>query len=103
MGKEFLNDFEELILTLVGAPIRATAWLLSKDFLVTVSIAFLISVPLAYLVIDWLLAKVAYRIDIGWRIFLFAALSIIAAVLVTISTQVIRAVKANPVSALKSE
>ncbi|MFM8740717.1 MAG: hypothetical protein ACKOC0_10995, partial [Cytophagales bacterium] len=64
---------------------------------------FIIAAPLAFLLMDWILAKVAYRIDIGWELFSLAALSIIVAVIITISTQVIRAAKANPVNALKSE
>ncbi|MBI3219782.1 MAG: ABC transporter permease [Bacteroidetes bacterium] len=87
----------------MGASLRSIAWILSKDFFATVSIAFVIAAPLAFLLMDWILAKVAYRIDIGWGIFSLAALSIIAAVIVTISTQVIRTAKANPVNALKSE
>jgi putative ABC transport system permease protein len=87
----------------MGASLRAIAWILSKDFLATISIAFVIAAPLAFLLMDWILAKVAYHIDIGWGIFSLAALSIIAAVIVTISTQVIRTAKANPVNALKSE
>ncbi len=87
----------------MGASIQTIAWILSKDFFATVSIAFAIAAPLAFLLMDWILAKVAYRIDIGWGIFSLAALSIIAAVIVTISTQVIRSAKANPVNALKSE
>lgn len=87
----------------MGASIQTVAWILSKDFIATISIAFIIAAPLAFLLMDWILAKVAYRIDIGWELFSLAALSIIVAVIITISTQVIRAAKANPVNALKSE
>ncbi|MFM8832095.1 MAG: FtsX-like permease family protein, partial [Cytophagales bacterium] len=87
----------------MGASIQTVAWILSKDFFATISIAFIIAAPLAFLLMDWILAKVAYRIDIGWELFSLAALSIIVAVIITISTQVIRAAKANPVNALKSE
>lgn len=87
----------------MGASIRTIAWILSKDFFTTVCIAFVMAMPVAFFLMDWLLAKVAYRIDVGWRIFSVAAFLIVVAVIVTISTQVIRAAKANPVNALKSE
>lgn len=87
----------------MGAPIKAIAWILSKDFFTTICIAFLVAAPLAFFLMDWLLAKVAYRIDMDLGIFLSAAIMIITAVIATISAQVIRAAKANPVNALKSE
>lgn len=87
----------------MGASLRTIAWLLSKDFFVTICIAFMMAAPLAFFLMDWLLAKVVYRIDIGWGVFSVAAILIMTAVILTISTQVIRAASANPVNALKSE
>jgi putative ABC transport system permease protein len=45
----------------------------------------------------------AYRVDIGWWVFGFAALITIGIALLTISFQAIKAAVANPVDSLRTE
>jgi putative ABC transport system permease protein len=45
----------------------------------------------------------AYRVNIGWWVFLVAGLLAILIALVTVSVQAIRAALANPVESLKAE
>jgi ABC-type antimicrobial peptide transport system permease subunit len=51
---------------------------------------------------DWLL-QFAYRIDIGWTVFVFAGVLTILIALATISFQAIKAANANPVKSLRTE
>jgi putative ABC transport system permease protein len=45
----------------------------------------------------------AYRISIGWPVFLVAAFSTVSIAIITISFQAIKAATANPVKNLRTE
>jgi putative ABC transport system permease protein len=45
----------------------------------------------------------AYRIDVGWWIFIVAALAALLIALFTISTQAIKAAITNPIKSLRTE
>jgi putative ABC transport system permease protein len=77
--------------------------LLSKDFLGLVIIAALIAFPLAGWAMHRWLQDFAYRVNIGWWVFLVAGLLALLIALVTVSVQAIRAALANPVESLKAE
>ena len=77
--------------------------LLTSDFvkLVLLSIAF--ASPIAwYLMRDWL-TQFAYRIDIGWSVFVIAGVLTLLIALVTIGFQGIKAANSNPVKSLRTE
>ena len=77
--------------------------LLSSDFIKLVLISILIASPIAwYLMKDWLL-QFAYRIDIGWAVFVVAGVLTTLIALATISFQAIKAANANPVKSLRTE
>jgi ABC-type antimicrobial peptide transport system permease subunit len=77
--------------------------LLSSDFIKLVLLSIVIASPVAwYLMKDWLL-QFAYRISIGWTVFVFAGLLAIIIALATISFQAIKAANANPVKSLRTE
>lgn len=77
--------------------------LLSSDFLKLILVSITIASPIAwYLMKDWLL-QFAYRIDIGWTIFLMAGTLAILVALATISFQALKAAAANPVKSLRTE
>ncbi len=87
----------------LGASVNQVLLLLSKEFLILVSIAFVISVPLiAWVMHNWL-DNFAYRIHISWWLFVTGGILTILITLVTISFQSIRAAIANPVKSLRSE
>ena len=56
----------------LGATIQNIILMLSKDFVVLVVIAFILSTPLAWYMMDKWLHNYAYRIDISWQIFVVA-------------------------------
>ena len=87
----------------LGASVSSITFLISKDFLRLVLIAFFIAAPVAWWSMETWLKNYPYRVDIKWWVFVTAgALSFLIA-LVTISYQAIRAAVANPVMSLRSE
>lgn len=87
----------------LGASMGSLFGLLSKDFLKLVIIALLVASPLAWWAMNTWLKDFAYRIDVGWSVFLVAGLVIILVALITVSTQAIKAAIANPVKSLRTE
>ncbi len=87
----------------LGATVTGITFLISKDFLRLVLIAFLIATPVAWWSMETWLKNYPYRVNIQWWVFVLAGgISFIIA-LVTISYQAIRAAVANPVKSLRSE
>ncbi len=87
----------------LGASVNQVLFLLSKEFLILVSIAFLISVPLTAWVMHKWLDNFAYRININALLFIAGGILTLLVTLITISFQSIRAAIANPVKSLRSE
>ncbi len=87
----------------LGASIMQVTQMLSKEFLKLVLIASLIAFPVAWWAMNGWLQSFAYRIDISWWVFAFAALAALLIALLTVSFQAIKAAIANPVNSLRSE
>lgn len=87
----------------LGASISQVWMLLSKDFLLLVTISCVIASPLAFYFLDGWLAKYEYRITIGAGVFILAGVMAVVLTIVTISFQAIKAATANPVKKLRSE
>lgn len=87
----------------LGASIQNIMTLLTKDFLVMVGLAFVISVPIAWLAMRAWLQEFAYRINMEW--WMFGVAGILAAIIagITISHQSLRASMMDPVESLRSE
>src|SRR6201995_2695583 len=81
----------------LGAPVSNIIFLLAKDFLLLVCVAFVIAVPVTWFVMNNWLHNYAYRISIGWWIFLIAGVIALLIALITISFHSIKAAIANPV------
>jgi putative ABC transport system permease protein len=77
--------------------------LLTKDFILLVCIAIAIAAPLAYIGVSQWLQDFAFRIQIGWTVFIAAAVVAILIALLTVSFQAIKAAIANPVDSLRAE
>ncbi|MFC6103514.1 ABC transporter permease [Olivibacter domesticus] len=96
--------FKEIgVRKVLGATVFSVVYLLSKNFIKLVLIAILIAMPVAWYTIDSWLNGFAYRINIGWIVFIFSALTTIAIALLTISYESIKAARSNPVKSLRSE
>ena len=87
----------------LGAPIKAILVLLSKEFTLLISIAFLISAPLAWYFMHQWLQDFAYKTPLGWWIFAGSGLAAVLIAFATISYQAIKAAVASPVKSLRSE
>jgi putative ABC transport system permease protein len=87
----------------LGASIQQVLLLVSKEFLLLVGIAFVISVPVTWWAMHEWLKDFAYRINIGTGVFIAAGLSAILIAFFTISFQAIKAAIANPVKSLRTE
>jgi putative ABC transport system permease protein len=87
----------------LGATVRGIIGLLSRDFLLLVVIAMLIAFPLAWWAMNYWLRGFAYRITIGWDVFVVAALLAIGIAMLTVSFQAVKAALANPVRSLRTE
>ena len=87
----------------LGASVQNVLLLVSRDFILLVGIAFIISIPVAWWAMHAWLQDFAYRIHIGWWIFALAGVTAVLIALLTISFQAIKAAIANPVKSLRTE
>lgn len=87
----------------LGASVKGVVLLLSKDFVKLVLIALVIASPVAWYFMNQWLQDFAYRVDIGWWVFILAGLVAVVIALVTVSFQAIKAAIANPVKNLRTE
>jgi putative ABC transport system permease protein len=87
----------------LGASVQQVLLLVTKEFLLLVAIAFIISVPVTWWAMHAWLKDFAYRINIGTGVFVAAGFSAIMIAFCTISFQAIRAAIANPVKSLRTE
>jgi len=87
----------------LGASVNSIVKLLSKDFLKLVVIGIIIAIPVTYFIMNSWLQSFAYRITIGWWIFLLSSLIVTFIAAITISYQTIKTAISNPADALKYE
>lgn len=87
----------------LGATIGNIISMLSRDFMILVFIASALAIPLAWWAMNKWLEDFAYRINIGWWIFIAAAVIALLIALITVSSQAIKAALANPVKSLRTE
>lgn len=77
--------------------------LLSKDFIRLLTIAFIISAPVAYFIMDGWLDEFAYHIEIGPFTFLITLVFMIAVAMISVGYRTYRAAVSNPVDSLRMD
>jgi putative ABC transport system permease protein len=87
----------------VGASVFNLWQLLSKDFVVLVTIGCAIAAPLAWYAMSKWLEQYDYRASISWWIFGAAIAGALVITILTVSFQAIKAAIANPVKSLRTE
>ena len=87
----------------LGASVQNVVRLLTKDFIKLIGVAFLISTPLAYFIMQKWLQDFPYRIAIEWWVFAIAGSFALIITIITVSFQAIKAAIANPVKSLRTE
>ncbi|HPR32578.1 MAG TPA: ABC transporter permease [Prolixibacteraceae bacterium] len=86
-----------------GATIAEIVFMLNKDFVKWVAIAFVIATPIAYYAMHKWLENFAYKTSLSWWIFALAGILALGIALLTVSWQSWRAATRNPVVALRYE
>ena len=86
-----------------GAKISEILVMLNRDFVIRVSIAFIIGVPIAWYAMHKWLQSFAYKTEVKWWIFALAGFISLSIALLTVSWQSWRAANRNPIDALKYE
>lgn len=86
-----------------GAKVSEILALLNKDFLIWVSISFIIACPVAYYAMHKWLENFAYKTSLNWWIFALAGALALGIALLTVGWQSWRAATRNPVEALRYE
>jgi putative ABC transport system permease protein len=87
----------------LGASVPRILKLLYQEFATLLVIAFVIAVPLAWLMIANWLQGYAFRINMQWFYFVVPFVAIVVIALLTVSFQSIKAAIANPVKSLRTE
>jgi len=87
----------------LGASIISVFTLISKEFTKWVLIANIIAWPLAYIAMGRWLREFAYRVSVGFWIFILAGGLALLVAWLTVSYQTVRAALANPVDSLRNE
>jgi ABC-type antimicrobial peptide transport system permease subunit len=87
----------------LGASVREIVVMLSKDFLIMALVAFAISFPLTYYVMNRWLEGFAYRNEIDWQVFMISATALTLITLATVSFQSVKAALTNPIKSLRTE
>jgi putative ABC transport system permease protein len=99
-----VNKTKEIgIRKVLGASSIRIVALLSKGFVRLLLLALLIASPLAWYFMNKWLQNFAYRISIGWWVFIIAGSLALLIAFITISFQAIKAAVANPVKSLRTE
>ncbi len=87
----------------LGAPLGSILQLLSKEILILIVIANLISWPIAwYFMTEWL-HRFAYHIDMNILTYLAAGMLAVVVTLITIGSQTVKAALTNPATVLRNQ
>jgi putative ABC transport system permease protein len=88
---------------ILGASMATITALLSKGFLVLITLSVIVASPIAWYAMHQWLQNFAYRIDIPWWVFALAGIMALITGIITISYHALKAALANPVKSLRSE
>lgn len=87
----------------LGASIQSIVYLFSREFILLISVAFIIACPITwYFMHDWL-QQYAYRTSLSWWVFAGAGVVAMLIALATISFKALKAALGNPVASLRTE
>ena len=87
----------------LGASAQNIVYLFSKDFVILIILAFIISIPITWYTMEGWLADFAYKINLSPIYFIIGISVTLFIALLTIGYQSIKVAIANPVNSLRSE
>jgi len=86
-----------------GANIAQVMFLLNRNFVIWVAIAFVLACPVAWFAMNKWLQNFAYRTELSWWIFALAGVLALIVALLTVSWQSRSAAAKNPIDSLRYE
>jgi putative ABC transport system permease protein len=102
-GLSAISRIKEIgIRKVLGASVKDLFLLLNKGTLIMAVISFFIAVPVAVFLCNAWLQNFAYRIDIGWSLFVIAGIIGAVTALIAVSYHTIKTALANPVKSLRT-
>ncbi|MDX8337738.1 FtsX-like permease family protein [Draconibacterium sp. IB214405] len=101
MGKQRIKEIG--VRKVNGAKVSEILSMLNKDFVIWVTIAFVLATPIAWFAMNKWLENFAYKTSLSWWIFALSGLMALGIALLTVSWQSWRAATRNPVEALRYE
>jgi len=87
----------------LGASVQELVTMLASGFVSMVVLSIVIAVPFTWWLMNKWLEDFAYRIQIQWWMFAVVGLVAVMIAVATVSFQILRAARANPVDAMRSE
>ncbi|MGC3946131.1 MAG: hypothetical protein QM762_16705 [Chryseolinea sp.] len=87
----------------LGASVPGILTLISKDYLILMSIAIACATPLTWWIMSSWLQDFASRISLQWWIFAAPSLLVVAIALLTVSVHTLKAARTNPARSLRYE
>ena len=88
---------------ILGASIPSILKLVSRDYILLMIAAILLSTPLAWWIMNGWLEDFATRIALSWWIFAIPSMLIMLLALITVSIHTLKAARTNPVKSLRYE
>ena len=99
-----VNKTKEIgIRKVLGASTQSIMILLNKDLVKLAFISLLLAAPISYYAMTQWLDNFAFKIEMGWEIFVLAGLLCVGIALITVSYHSIKAAWSNPIDSLKVE
>jgi len=87
----------------LGASVANIVYLFSKEFMLLITISFVLATPIAWYMMNGWLQNFAYRVNLTVWVFVLAVISSIVIAWLTVGYKAIKAAVANPVKSLRSE
>ena len=88
---------------ILGASVSDLFLMLNTGTLIMAAISFIVAVPLSTFLVNAWLQNFAYRIHLGWSLFVFAAIISVCTALIAVSYHTIKTALPNPVKSLRAE
>lgn len=87
----------------LGSSVSGIVFMLSKDFIILILIAFLVASPLAWIAVNRWLDGFAYHMDLNAWLFIVTVIIGVLIAFLTVGYQTLKAANSNPVNALRNE
>ena len=87
----------------LGATVNNLVLLLSREYLLLVGTACLVSLPFAWWLMSSWLEEYSFRIDLGWWFYVIPILFVVGLALFSIISKIFGTVKTNPIESLRYE